>query len=111
MLVLSLIIAIGAIPFYYSRRSKITITNESKQLFLEYINSHPEAAEHEKHCSGINDLSKVDEYFAIELLEEDHRDVLEAIRKNNNVFSTPLMKRWIAENYQENYVERKAECD
>ena len=91
--------------------SGLKITDEAQTLFSTYIKKHEIAAEHERRCSGIQDLSRIKDYFQIELLEEDHRDVLGMIQKNNMVFNDKMMQRWIEENYRENYIEKKTTCE
>ena len=113
---LLVIIAVAVLVYALSGSEKkitgFTITDDAKRVFREYIRTHPDAAKKESGCSGISDLaSRIEDYFAIELTEEDHRDVLEAVRKNNGVFTAPMMERWRDENYREIYIENKPPCN
>ena len=84
----------------------------AKNEFINYINSHRKAKKHEIKCSGIADIiTNIDDYFKIELKENDHKDVLRMIKKNRGIMSKEIMKRWIEENYYENYIEKKKGCN
>jgi len=90
----------------------IRITPGAKEEFISYINSHIKAKKHEIKCSKISNITEnIDEYFQIELKEKDHKDIVQMIKKNKNVFSKPIMKKWIIENYNENYIEKNKSCD
>ena len=91
---------------------KLQLTPEAKQAFIDYINKYPLSREHEQKCSGISDITKVPEqYFKIELKESDHRDVARLLEQNGWLMNEAMMKLWIQENYNENYIKKKQRCD
>lgn len=88
------------------------ITPKAKELFIDYINSHRRAKAHEIRCSKIKNITcNIEKYFTIELKEKDHADVVRLIINNDGIMNKRIMERWIQENYYENYIQRKQECD
>lgn len=91
---------------------KLQITPEAKQIFTEYINTHDVARQHEQQCSKIADITiEPEKYFRIELRERDHRDVVYLLEQNNWVMNEAMMRLWRQENYRENYIKKKVQCD
>ena len=88
------------------------ITPHAKSLFIDYIKNHIIAKKHETKCSKINNIiNDIDSYFDFELKEKDHKDIVAMIIKNKGVMSANIMRRWISENYNENYIKKTIDCD
>lgn len=110
-LIIILIVVVICLLYAVAVHECIYITPDAKREFIKYINSHEKAKEHETLCSKIpNIIENIDDYFKFELTEKDHTDVVEMIKENNGIFSKRIMRRWIKENYHENYIENNKEC-
>lgn len=91
---------------------RLEITPEAKKLFTEYISNYSLSREHEQKCSGIPDITlEPEKYFKIELKEKDHRDIVYLLEQNNWLMNEAIMKLWIQENYRENYIRKKTQCN
>lgn len=85
----------------------VIISYEAKQLFINYINTHSKAKEHETKCSNIDNITEnIEEYFKIKLKGEEYIDVVEMINNKKGIFSERIMKQWIRENYIKNYIKK-----
>jgi len=90
----------------------VIISLEAKKAFINYINAHSKAKEHETKCSKIDNITEnIEEYFKIKLKEEDYIDVINMINKDIGIFSESIMKQWIRKNYYKNYIKKKTGCD
>ena len=88
------------------------ITSQAKKVFIDYIKNHIVAQQHEIKCDKITNIrNNIDTYFEVELQEKEHKDVVEMIKRNNNIMSVAIMRHWISENYNEIYVKKKLTCD
>jgi hypothetical protein len=83
----------------------VVISYEAKRAFINYINTHSKAKERETKCSKIDNITEnIEEYFKFKLKDDYYVDVLEMINKNKGIFSESIMKQWIRENYNKNYI-------
>jgi hypothetical protein len=90
----------------------VIISYEAKRAFINYINTHSKAKKHETKCSKIDNITEnIEEYFKIKLKEEEYIDVINMINKDIGIFSESIMKQWIRENYNENYIKNKTKCN
>ena len=111
ILFIVLILLVCYLCYYFIAFDGIIITDEAKELFIDYIKTHSKSKLHEEKCSELDIIHNIDRYFEIELKEEDHKDIVDMIKNNNNMMDAIIMKKWIKENYKENYIENKVNCD
>ena len=89
----------------------VIISYEAKQAFINYINTHSKAKDYETKCSKIDNITEnIEEYFKIKLKEEEYIDVINMINNDIGIFSESIMKQWIRENYNQNYI-KNIGCD
>ena len=56
----------------------VIISYEAKQAFINYFNTHSKAKERETKCSKIDNITEnIEEYFKIQLKEEEYTNVVE----------------------------------
>jgi hypothetical protein len=111
LVILIIIIIIAILLKLYNSKS-FYITNDAKALFAAYIQTHELAKNKETKCSGINNIiDNIDDYFKIELKEEDHKDIADDIIRDRGLFDADKMQRWINENYHEVYELGEVECE
>jgi len=92
--------SIFSITLNNGNKLDVIITYEAKQLFVNYINSHPLYKKHETRCSGIeNIVENIENYFQIQL--KNYHNVLVMINLGKGIFTENIMKQWIKENYNE----------
>jgi hypothetical protein len=76
------------------------------------MKEHRKEMSREKQCSGITNLfENIELFFETEMKEKEHADIRAKLRKNGNVITLPIMRRWIHENYTKNYIINTRKCD
>ena len=92
--------SIFSITLNSGNKLDVIITYEAKQLFVDYINSHPLYKKHETRCSGIeNIVENIESYFQIQL--KNYHNVVVMVNLGKGIFTEKIMKQWIKENYNE----------
>ena len=87
--------------------SKFTISEDAKLLFIKYMTNFDIARNQEETTTKINLIIKnIKEYFQIKLKDDDQQNIVELIQLNENVINKLIMKKWIKQNYFENYLKR-----
>ena len=105
-------IYIFSISLKEGNKIDVIISYEAKKVFINYINTHSKAKEHETKCSKIDNITEnIEEYFKIKLKDGEYIEVVEMININKGIFSESIMKQWIRENYNKNYIRNKTRCD
>lgn len=96
---LLLLIVIIFIVYLILRKRDFVVADDAKQIFHEYVMSHPDRIQYGKDCCNLDltDPSQTENYFKVELKEPEHADIVSGIKNNNNIFSNYLMKKWISE--------------
>jgi hypothetical protein len=94
------------------RKGRLTLTPDAAAEFRQWMFSHPKAREREQRCSGIRDITEDPaRFFAFELREPEHADVLKTVREAGGVVDISAVRRWIAENTDEVYNRNLTTCD
>jgi hypothetical protein len=87
--------------------SKFTISEDAKLLFIKYMTNFDIARNQEETTTKINlIIENIKEYFQIKLKDDDQQNIVELIQLNENVINKLIMKKWIKQNYFENYLKR-----
>ena len=81
--------------------AELSVMPEARQIFIQYIESNPRSLAHETEASGVDPLTQTDAYFAQELREPEHSDILSMVNANGGLMTAPMMERWINENSRE----------
>ena len=84
-----------------------TISEDAKELFKKYMTNFDIARNQEETNTKINlIIENIREYFQIKLKEDNQQNIVELIQLNDNVINKLIMKKWIKQNYFENYLKQ-----
>lgn len=72
----------------------LRIPADSRRALIKFWRKHPALRKGCLRKYGFDPIEEEAEYWRFGLAEPDHRNVLRDVRRNNNVFSLPLVKRW-----------------
>jgi hypothetical protein len=72
----------------------LRIPAASRRELTRFWRAHPALRKGCVSKYGFDPIDEEEAYWRFGLAEPDHRDVLRDVRRNNNVFSLPLVKRW-----------------
>jgi len=82
-------------------RATVFLSQGAEDLLLEYVTRFPVVRAQEKREHGMDPVSDPDSFFAQEILEPEHRLVLEAVEGNGGVVSPMIMSLWVNESQTE----------
>jgi len=72
----------------------LRIPADSRSELIRFWRAHPALRRGCLSKYGFDPIDEEEAYWRFGLAEPDHRDVLRAVRRNNNVFSLTHVKRW-----------------
>jgi hypothetical protein len=75
----------------------LRIPAASRGELIRFWSAHPALRRGCLSKYGFDPIDDEEAYWRFGLAEPDHRDVLRAVRRNNNSFSLALVKRWEVE--------------
>jgi hypothetical protein len=79
----------------------LRIPADSRDALIRFWRAHPGLRRGCLSKYGFDPIDDEEAYWRFGLAEPDHRDVLRAVRRNDNNFSLPLVKRWEVEEQQD----------
>ena len=77
------------------------LSRGAEDLLLEYVTRFPVVRAQEEREHGMDPLADPHGFFAEEILEPEHRLVLEAVEGNGGVVSPMIMSLWVNESQAE----------
>jgi hypothetical protein len=81
----------------------IRLDKPALDLLTEYFNHFPEMYHEEYEEHQIDPIRHPDQYFASELLEPIHSEILNNVIENRGVLTRPLLSEWIRQEQEEEY--------
>ena len=84
--------------------AQLRLTGAARKAYHEYVDQHPEvvAYEAEEHDLTPEQVRfQAPRFFRVELLEPEHRDVLQWVQDHDQVMGVAIMRLWIEENQAE----------
>jgi len=72
----------------------LRIPADSRSELIKFWRAHPTLRRGCLTKYGFDPINEEEAYWRFGLAEPDHRNVLRAVRRNNNVFSLAHVKRW-----------------
>ena len=75
----------------------LRIPADSRRELIKFWRAHPVLRKGCLSKYGFDPIDEEEAYWRFGLAEPDHRDVLRAVRRNNNLFALAHVKRWAAQ--------------
>ena len=72
----------------------LRIPADFRRELINFWRAHPVLRKGCLSKYGFDPIDEEEAYWRFGLAERDHRDVLRAVRRNNNIFSLAHVKRW-----------------
>ena len=72
----------------------LRIPADSRRELIKFWRAHPALRRGCLSKYGFDPIDDEEDYWRFGLAEPDHRNLLSAVRRNNNVFSLAHVKRW-----------------
>lgn len=72
----------------------LRIPADSRSELVRFWRAHPTLRKGCVSKYGFDPIDEEEAYWRFGLAEPDHHDVLRAVRRNKNIFSRALVKRW-----------------
>lgn len=102
VLVILLVIICAAALAARDRKHLPYLSSEARDEFFRFMAVRPDARCYEEARSGVPDITRDPEkFFAVELMEPEHGDVIRAVMADNGMITGSSMRRWIAESTAE----------
>jgi len=85
----------------------LRIPTDSRKALIQFWRMHPVLRQGCLNKYGFDPIDEEAAYWRFGLAEPDHRDVLRAVRRNNDTFSLALVKRWEVEELKDARPEKR----